>query len=464
MEEIKQQVVKENKMGTRPMFPLIVSMALPTMFSMLVQALYNVVDSYFVAQVSEDSLTAVSLVFPVQTLLIAFAVGTGVGINSLVARRLGEKRQEEADNAATHGLLLGVCNWILFALVGIFGSRPFFAAFTSDAALFQMGVDYMSIVCIFSFGVFIEVNIEKMLQATGNMIYPMIFQLIGAIVNIILDPIFIFGYLGLPAMGVAGAAIATVIGQILSMITAIIVLFTQEHDVKVQLHGFRFHWKTVKNIYVVGAPSIVMQAIGSVMTMGMNAILITFGNTAVAFFGVYFKLQSFVFMPVFGLTQGVMPIMGYNFGARNKRRLLSALRICCIIAVAIMAAGLIVFQLIPARLLSIFNASENMLAIGVPALRTISLCFIPAALGIAFSTLFQAVGSGISSLIVSLLRQLILLLPCAYFLSRISLDAVWFAFPLAEIFSFAASMIMAYRIYRLQIKNMPDPLPAAQQS
>ena len=464
MDEIKQQVVKENKMGTRPMFPLIVSMALPTMFSMLVQALYNVVDSYFVAQVSEDSLTAVSLVFPIQTLLIAFAVGTGVGINSLVARRLGEKRQEEADNAATHGLLLGVCNWILFALVGLFGSQPFFAAFTSDAALIKMGVDYMSIVCIFSFGVFVEINIEKMLQATGNMIYPMIFQLIGAVVNIILDPVFIFGYLGMPAMGVAGAAIATVIGQILSMITALIVLFTQEHDVKVQLRGFRFHWQTVKNIYVVGAPSIVMQAIGSVMTMGMNAILITFGNTAVAFFGVYFKLQSFVFMPVFGLTQGVMPIMGYNFGARNKHRLLSALRICCIIAIVIMAAGLVVFQLFPAQLLSIFNASSNMLAVGVPALRTISLCFIPAALGIAFSTLFQAVGSGISSLIVSLLRQLILLLPCAYFLSQISLDAVWYSFPLAEVFSFVASMLMAYRIYRLQIRNMPDNPSVPQQS
>ena len=460
--DTQKQMVKENKMGTRPMLPLIISMALPTMFSMLVQALYNVVDSYFVAQVSEDSLTAVSLVFPIQTLLIAFGVGTGVGINSLVARRLGEKRQEEADNAATHGLVLGVFNWVIFALIGVFGSRPFIQAFTSEAELAQLGIDYMSIVCIFSFGVFIEINIEKTLQATGNMIFPMVFQLVGAVTNIILDPIFIFGYLGVPAMGVAGAAIATVIGQILSMVVAIVVLFTREHEVKVQLRGFRFHMQTVKNIYVVGAPSIVMQAIGSVMTMGMNAILIVFGNTAVAFFGVYFKLQSFVFMPVFGLTQGVMPILGYNYGAQNKRRLLSALRICCIIAVVIMAIGLVIFQLFPGQLLSVFNASENMLAIGMPALATISLCFIPAALGISFSTLFQAVGSGISSLLVSLLRQLILLLPCAFLLSKISLDAVWYAFPFAEIFSFVASLLIAWRIYRRHIKDMPDPKPAAE--
>ena len=262
-------------------------------------------------------------------------------------------------------------------------------------------------------------------------------------------------------MGVAGAAIATVIGQILSMVVALAVLFGREHEVKVQLRGFRFHWQTVKNIYVVGAPSIVMQAIGSVMTMGMNAILIAFGNTAVAFFGIYFKLQSFVFMPVFGLTQGVMPILGYNYGAQNKRRLLSALRICCIIAVCIMAVGLVIFQLMPGQLLSIFSASDNMLAIGMPALATISLCFIPAALGISFSTLFQAVGSGISSLFVSLLRQLVLLLPCAFILSRISLDAVWYSFPFAEVFSFAASLLIAWRIYKRHIKDMPDPQPAA---
>ncbi len=436
------------------MLGLILSMSLPAMFSMLVQALYNVVDSYFVAKLSENALTAVSLVFPIQNLLIAVGVGTAVGINSLISRRLGEGRREEADRAATHGIILGLLNWVLFALFGLFCSRLFIGAFTSTAEVVEMGTQYMSIVCIFSIGIFVEVNIEKTLQATGNMIYPMVFQLIGAVTNIVLDPIFIFGMFGMPKMGVAGAAVATVAGQILAMIVAAVVIFLKEHEVTISFRGFRVNWNTVRNIYAVGFPAIIMQSIGSVMVMGMNAILIAFTETAVAFFGVYFKLQSFVFMPVFGLTQGVMPIMGYNYGARKKARLMSALKIGSVIALVIMACGMALFWAIPDGLLTIFNASEQMLAIGVPALRTISLCFLPAALGILFSTLFQAVGHGVSSLIISVLRQLVVLLPAAFLLAQIGLQPIWYALPIAEGFSLLASILLFVRMYRKTIKTM----------
>ena len=436
------------------MLGLILSMSLPAMFSMLVQALYNVVDSYFVAKLSENALTAVSLVFPIQNLLIAVGVGTAVGINSLISRRLGEGRREEADRAATHGIILGLLNWVLFALFGLFCSRLFIGAFTSTAEVVEMGTQYMSIVCIFSIGIFVEVNIEMTLQATGNMIYPMVFQLIGAVTNIVLDPIFIFGMFGMPKMGVAGAAVATVAGQILAMIVAAVVIFLKEHEVTISFRGFRVNWNTVRNIYAVGFPAIIMQSIGSVMVMGMNAILIAFTETAVAFFGVYFKLQSFVFMPVFGLTQGVMPIMGYNYGARKKARLMSALKIGSVIALVIMACGMALFWAIPDGLLTIFNASEQMLAIGVPALRTISLCFLPAALGILFSTLFQAVGHGVSSLIISVLRQLVVLLPAAFLLAQIGLQPIWYALPIAEGFSLLASILLFVRMYRKTIKTM----------
>lgn len=441
-------------MGTAPLLPLILSMALPAMFSMLVQALYNIVDSYFVAKISESALTAVSLAFPIQMLLISFAVGTGIGINSLVSRRLGEGNQAEADSAATHGFWLGIATWVLFGLFGLFFSRLFIGAFTTTPEVLEMGVQYLSIVCIYSFGVFVEVNLEKTLQATGNMIMPMVFQLVGAITNIILDPIFIFGLLGVPAMGVAGAAVATVAGQILAMVVAIITAFFGKHAVNIRFRGFRPHLRTIKNIYAVGVPSIIMQSIGSVMTMGMNGILIAFNETAVAVFGVYYKIQSFVFMPVFGLTHGVMPIMGYNFGARNRHRLLSTLRIGCAIALLIMAIGTALFWIIPDKLLQIFNASPDMLAIGVPALRTISLNFIPAALGILFSTLFQAVGKGVYSLEISVLRQLVVLLPAAWLLSRVSLVAVWYAFPISESFSLAASIGLFLLLYHRTLKTL----------
>lgn len=443
--------VKQNKMGTEPVLKLILSMSVPAMFSMLVQSFYNVVDSYFVAKVSESALTAVSIANPVQMLMISVGAGTGVGINSLVSRRLGEGKNEEADRAATHGLLLGIFNWIIFALIGIFLTDIFLNSMSKNAEIIQMGKEYISIVTICSIGVFIQINVEKTLQATGNMIYPMISQLLGAIINIILDPIFIFGLLGMPAMGIAGAAIATVAGQIIAMIFCIIIAFTKNHKVHITFRNFKFNGKTIRDIYTVGFPSMIMQSIGSILVSIMNLILGGFNDTAVAVYGVYFKLQSFVFMPVFGLNQGVMPIMGFNYGAANRKRLLSALKVGCGIALIIMTLGTLLFMIFPTQLLNIFSASDHMLEIGVPALRTISLCFIPAALGIMFSTLFQAVGMGGKSLAVSVLRQLVLIAPAAYLLSKIGLFYVWFAFPFAEVFSLIASIAMFLSVYKKKL-------------
>ncbi len=449
-----QTQLQENKMGHAPILKLILSMSLPAMFSMLVQALYNVVDSVFVSQISvgDAELTAVSIAFPIQMLLTAFGVGTGIGLNSLVSRRLGEQDAEAADSAATHGILLGILNWLIFAVFGIAFIEMLMPLFTNNAEIAEMSIDYLHIVTIFSFGTFIEINLEKTLQATGNMIFPMLFQLSGAITNIILDPIFIFGWFGLKPMGVTGAAIATVLGQIVSMIFAVIVIFTREHAVHITFKGFRLSWRTIKDIYAVGIPSIIMQSIGSVLIMGLNSILKGFSDTATAVLGVYYKLQSFVFMPVFGLTHGVLPIMGYNFGARNRKRLLDALRIGNIIAIGIMAAGTLLFWVIPKQLLLIFNASEQMLKIGEPALRIISLCFIFAALGIMFSTLFQAIGMGAKSLFISVLRQLVVILPVAWLLSKLGLGYVWYAFPIAEVVSLIASICIYKRIYNKHLQ------------
>lgn len=453
---MSEQTAAQNKMGTAKMLPLIFSMALPAMFSMLVQALYNIVDSYFVSQYSEKALSAVSLAFPIQNLQIAFAVGTAVGVTSLISRRLGQGRKDEAGAAAVHGIFLGVGTALLFAIYGAFFTTPFFKLFETDPEIIQMGDQYISVCCIFSFGCFVSVMLEKTLQATGNMIWPMVFQLIGAVTNIALDPIFIFGYFGLPALGVTGAAVATVAGQIVSMIVSIIVMATREHAIKISFKGFRFDWTTVKNIYAVGLPAIVMQAIGTVMNMAMNGILSGFSTTAYTVFGLYFKLQSFVFMPVFGLTQGLLPIMGYNYGAKDKKRLLSALKQGCMIALCIMTAGMLTFLLLPEQLLGIFNPSAELLSIGVPALRTICTCFLFAALGIVTSTLFQAVGKGTYSLIISLMRQLIVLVPAAWLLARLTgaVNAVWWAFPIAECISLAASIFFFLRLYRKEISRL----------
>ena len=447
---------KQNKMGTAPMLPLIFSMALPAMFSMLVQALYNVVDSYFVSQVSEKGLAAVSLAFPIQNLLISFAVGTAVGVTSLISRRLGQGRQQEADSAAAHGILLGIATALVFAIYGAFFTTPFFQMFESDPEIVHMGDQYISICCIFSFGSFVVCMLEKILQGTGNMIWPMIFQLIGAVTNIVLDPILIFGLFGLPAMGVSGAAIATVGGQILSMLVAVVVVATREHQVHITFRHFKLDFKTIRDIYAVGLPGIVMQSIGSVMTMALNGILAGFSTAAYTVFGLYFKLQSFVFMPVFGLNQGLLPIMGYNYGAKNKKRLLSAFYNGCAIALVIMLLGTLLFLLAPRWLLGIFSASDELLAIGIPALRTICSCFLFAALGIVVSTLFQALGRGIYSLLQSLLRQLVILVPAAWLLARFTgqVNAVWWAFPIAECVSLAVSVVFYIRLYRAEIRTL----------
>ena len=446
--------VKKNRMGTEPILQLIIKMSIPAMFSMLVQALYNIVDSIFVAQICDEALTAVSLAFPIQVLLIAVAVGTGIGVNSLISRRLGEGKQDEADNAAKHGIVLGFISWIPFLIFGLFFTSMFFRVFTSNQNIINLGVEYTSYVSIFSFGVLVQCIIERILQATGNMIYPMIFQIIGAITNAILDPILIFGLLGFPKMGILGAAVATVVAQILSMLYSFYVLIKKDHEIDVHFKGFRFSGRVTKEIYAVGLPSVILQSMSAVMVVAMNNILIAFSEVAVAVMGVYFKFQSFIFMPVFGLTNGIMPIMGYNFGAGNKKRLTSTIKISCFISAMIMFLGTLIFIFFGKNLLMIFNASDDMINIGVKALRIISFSFLPASIGIVISTFFQATNHGVSSLIMSFLRQLVGIIPIAYFLSRFGLDYVWFAFPLSELLSIFAAFIMFIYIYKKQIQNL----------
>ena len=410
MEEKRE--LHENKMGTMPVRKLLLSMAWPAILSMTINALYNVVDSIFVSRVSEDALTAVSIVNPVQMMIIALAVGSGVGINSLIARRLGAKNQEEADKAAS--IRIGLFNYLVFLIIGVFLTKAFVSGYADEGSyIYESACQYLAIVCIGSLFTNIEIVLEKVLQSTGNMVAPMICSLTGAIVNVILDPILIFGYFGLPRMEVAGAALATVTGQFFSMIVAIIIIVRGEHLVNIRFRGFKIDWKVVKDIYKVGFPSIVMQSIASVMVIFYNMILVAYSTTAVAVLGIYFKVQSFVFMPVFGLNQGAMPIMGYNYGARNKERLMKTYKEAFKVAVIVMALGTLLFQLCPELILKMFDASSDMLAIGVPALRLISICFIPAAFGIITGTLFQGTGHGMLSLYGSLIRQLLGILPLA---------------------------------------------------
>ena len=445
---------KENRMGTARMFPLILSMSLPAMFSMLIQALYNIVDSYFVAQVSEKAVSALSLAYPIQNLLIAFAVGTAAGVTSLISRRLGERRREEAEAAATHGVMLSIVTWLVFAVFGAFFTTPFFQMFESDPEIIRMGDQYLSICCIFAFGQFVVTMLEKILQATGNMFWPMIFQLVGAVFNVIFDPILIFGWFGLPAMGVTGAAIATVGGQILSMILAIVVV-ARHPSIRISLKGFRFRGGIVKDIYAVGIPAIVMQAISTVMNMAINAILAAFSTAAYTVFGLYFKLRSFVFMPVLGLNQGLMPIMGYNYGAQKKKRLLQSLYQGCGIALVIMLVGVLAFMLLPGQLLGFFNPTEELLQVGIPALRIICLCFPLAALGLVSSNMYQAIGRGKYSLVMSVMRQLVVLVPVAWLLAKLTHDVgmVWWAFPIAEAVSLAVSIVFFVRLYKTELKK-----------
>ena len=446
----------ENKMGTMPVRQLLVSMAWPAVLSMTINALYNVVDSIFVAQISEDALTAVSIVNPIQMLIIALSVGSGVGINSLISRRLGAGRQDEADQAASTGIRIGLINYLLFFIVGLFVTVPFVGSYAEKGTyIFEAARTYMMIVCIGSIFLNVQVVIEKILQATGNMIAPMVCGLTGAIVNIALDPILIFGLLGLPALGVAGAAIATVSGQMCGMLVGVCIMVKGEHLVEVKIKNFRINWKVVLDIYKVGLPSIIMQSIGSLMLILYNMILVVYSTTAVAVLGIYFKIQSFVFMPVFGLNQGAMPIMGYNYGARDKKRLMDTYKEGLKLALLVMGLGLLIFQIFPSELLRMFDASQEMLRIGVPALRIISICFLPAAFGIISSTMFQATGHGVLSLFASLLRQLVGILPLAYILIRIGgVTLSWASFPLAEIIGLTYSAVMMRRLYKKEISNL----------
>ena len=448
----------ENKMGTMPIPKLLVTMSLPMIMSMLVQALYNIVDSIFVAQLNEDALTAVSLVFPVQNLMIAIAAGTGVGINALLSRHLGERKFKDADSVAKNGIFLGLISYILFAIIGGLSAHSFFTMQTSNPTIIKYGTEYMVIITTLSIGIFMQITFERLMQSTGKTFYNMITQGTGAIINIILDPILIFGLFGFPRLEVAGAAIATVIGQIIAVCMSLYFNVKKNHEINISPVGFRPDGGTILSIYKIGIPSIIMQAIGSVMTFGMNKILLIFSSTAAAVFGVYFKLQSFVFMPVFGLTNGLIPIVAYNYGARNKKRILSTLKLGVIMAVGIMAIGAILLQLIPAQLLRLFDASENMMTIGVPALRIISISFIFAGYGIVCSAIFQSLGNGLYSLIISVFRQMVIILPVAIvFAELFGLNMVWWAFPIAEIFSVFLSTFLLHRIYKLKIKPLDLP-------
>lgn len=454
---MEETTIKENKMGLLPVNRLLVTMSLPMMISMLVQALYNIVDSIFVARIEEKALTAVSLAFPIQTLMIAVGVGTAVGINALLSRFLGEKEFEKGDTVAKNGIFLAVLSYVAFLLIGIFGVKIFYASQTADAVITRYGEEYLTIICVASLGVFIQATFEKLLQSTGKTFYTMITQGTGAIINIILDPILIFGYFGMPKMGVAGAAVATVIGQCVAAVMAVIMNIKVNREIHINMKGFRPEARVIGQIYMIGVPSIIMQAIGSLMTYGMNRILITFTDTATAVFGVYFKLQSFVFMPVFGLNNGMVPILAYNYGAGSRERVVKTYRLSVFYAVAIMSVGVILMQCIPDRLLLLFDASETMLGIGVPALRIISTCFLVAAFCIVTGSLFQALGYAWYSMINSICRQLVVLLPAAYLLALTGkLQNVWWSFPIAEVMSAMVTVFFLVRIWRRVIAHIGE--------
>ncbi len=452
-------LIKENKMGVMPEKKLLLNMSLPMMVSMLVQALYNIVDSIFVAKLSENALTAVSLAFPIQTLLIAVGTGTGVGVNALLSKQLGEKNYEQANKTAMNGIFLAAVSYIVFLIIGLTCIRPFYASQTAsaDAEIMSMGIEYLTIVCVCSFGLCAQLIFEKLLQATGKTVFSMVSQTVGAVVNIVLDPIMIFGLLGCPKMGVAGAAVATVIGQIIGAMVAIFCNLKYNHEIKLRIKGFRPEKGIIGRIYTVGIPTIIMQAIGSIMTYCMNRILIVFSPTATAVFGVYFKLQSFFFMPVFGLNNGMVPIVAYNFGAGKRSRIVHTIKWSMTYAFCLLFLGFVIFETLPAKLLGLFEASEEMLTIGVPALRIIGVHFLIAWFCIIAGSVFQAVGNGVYSLIVSAARQLFVLLPVAYMLSKLGgLHAVWWAFPIAEMVSFVFSATFLTLIYKKVISNVPD--------
>ena len=454
--EHKETVQKENKMGVMPVGRLIATMSLPIMASMLVQALYNVVDSMFVSRIDEYALTALSMAFPIQNLMIAVSVGLGVGLNAVLSRALGAKDHESVNRTAANSLFLMVLCVLAFMLGGMTIVRPFFEAQTDIAEIIEYGVTYTRIVMVGCFGLFMQIYFERVLQSTGRTVPTMISQGLGAIINIVLDPILIFGLFGLPRLGVAGAALATIIGQWAGAAVGFTLNLRMNPEVQLNLHGFTPHGATIRRVLAIGVPSVIMQSIGSVMTFGMNQILIAFSSTAVAVFGVYFKLQSFIFMPVFGLNNGTVPIVAYNYGARKPDRMMKTIKLSIAAVVVIMTGGLLLFQLAPRQLLAIFDASEEMLSMGVPALRTISLHFPIAAICIGMGAVFQALGFCVYSMINSFVRQLLVLLPSAFLLGAIrgNVNAVWWSFIIAEVFSLALTLFYFVRVYRNVIKKL----------
>lgn len=440
----KDSLISE-KMGTMPIGKLLASMSAPAMLSMLVQSLYNVVDSYFVSKLGKEAFEAISIAFPMQMLVLAFAIGIGIGTNSLVSRKLGEGCVDEATITARTGLFLAIVNAAIFVVIGLTAPKPFVSMFSNNPDVISLGTTYLTIVTAGSAGMFIEILCSKTLQATGNMTIPMISQLIGAILNIILNPTLIFGLFIFPKLGIAGSAVATVISQLTAMTYVIIMLNVKNHDIHLTLRGLKVKSKYIIAIYTVGAPAIVINAIASVTTTSLNFILMSYSG-AISILGIYFKLQSFVFMPVFGLTQGAMPIMGYNFGANKKKRFYKTFNLSLLVASVITLIGLLIFQVFPGRLLSVF---EQNTAMGIHAIRVISLCFIPAAFGIVVSTMFQSIGHGFKSLIMSLLRQLILILPCAYIFGKLfGLNGVWYCYPVAEIICFTIFTPIGFKVIK----------------
>lgn len=451
------QETKENKMGVMPVRKLLITMSLPMVISMFVQAMYNLVDSIFVAQINQDALTAVNMAFPMQSLMIAFQTGLGVGMNAMVSRLLGEKKPREAGLAATHGLILTLVNYLIFLIVGLTAAELFFRVQSKSDAVIAYGTEYLTVICAMSFGLFFQICFERLLQATGKTVYSMIMQGAGALINIFLDPVFIFGVkpLGIPAMGVRGAAIATVLGQCIACGLGAFLHFKFNKDLKVVFRGFKPDFSIIKKIYAVGIPSILMSALVSVMTYCMNIILKDYEETAATAFGVYFKLQSFVVMPVFGMNNGIVPIIAYNYGARKGERIIRTVKLGVIYATAVMLIGVALFQLLPEFFLSFFNPDDALVALGVPALRTLSLSFIFVGASVVMASSFQALGFGARSLFVFLVRLLVPTLPLAWLFGRLwGPEVLWFALPVSDLCGLALAAVFMIRTYRTTIKPM----------
>ncbi|MBL1226150.1 MATE family efflux transporter [Enterococcus sp. BWR-S5] len=440
--------MEKNKLAQGRILPLIISMSLPPIFSMVVQSLYNIVDSVFVAKISSEALTALSVAFPVQNLILALSVGFGTGVNAYIARKMGNKELQSAEQAAAQGLILSMVHYLIIVSLGLFLSEPFMRLFSNNEEVIRLSGSYTRIIILFSFGQNIQIMIEKILQACGNMIAPMFFQLIGAITNIILDPILIFGWFGFPALGIQGAAIATVIGQLLAMLTAVVALVFQKQQLTISFRRMSWNWRMIQEIYLISAPSFLMLSIGSVMVSGINLILKGVSEIGVAVFGVYYKLQSFVYMPISGLVQGTLPILSYSYGAKNRERLLKTLKLSLLLSMIFSIGGLLLFWLLPKEIMQLFTNESALLSTGVGMLRTISFSFVFGSLGYIFASYFQATGSNFFSLSITLLRQLLLVLPFAWLLSKVmGIEGIWISFVLAEFLTAALTVYLFQRDY-----------------